>query len=110
MSETVSRRSLVRRAAVAAAPAFVPNLLAQSKKMTVGFIGTGGRGNYLMDRLYAGSATRITVLGVCDTYAGNLNRAKDKVSTVENKPAKAYVDFQQLLADPEIQVVVIATP
>lgn len=110
MTESVSRRSLVTTAAIAAAPAFLPNLSAQSKKMTFGFIGVGGRGSYLLDRLYAGSSARVNVIGVCDTYAGNLNKNKDKVATVEGKSPKTYIDYQQLLADPNIQVVVIATP
>jgi len=108
MSEFVSRRGLMKSAAIALPAA--PALLAQSGKHTVGFIGTGSRGNYLMDRYYAGSKERINVLGVCDTYAGHLNRAKDKVQTVGGNTPKAYVDYKELLANPDIQVVVIATP
>ena len=106
MQDSLSRRGLVKLTAAAA----VPNLLAQAKKHTLGYIGTGGRGNYLMDRAYAGSRNRVTVLGVCDTYAGHLNRAKDKVQTVEGTTPKTYVDYNELLANRDIQVVVIATP
>jgi predicted dehydrogenase len=109
MSDSVSRRSLVKTATLAVAPAFISRLSAANEQ-TIGFIGTGSRGNYLMARLYAGSRSRVRVLGVCDTYQGHLNRAKDMVQTEEKKTPQAVVDYKELLANRDIQVVVIATP
>jgi predicted dehydrogenase len=109
MSKSLSRRSLVKSATLATAPAFVQSLSAQNRH-TVGFIGTGGRGYYLMERMYVGSGPRVETLGVCDTYQGNLNRAKDRVQTMGGNTPKTYVDDRELLRDSNIQVVVIATP
>jgi predicted dehydrogenase len=108
MSDSVSRRSFVKAAALAAAPAAIP-ALGQSK-ITVGTIGTGGRGNYLLQRLHAGDAARTEAVALCDTYAGNLNRVKDSVATLWGRTPKTYVDYKELLADPNVQVVIIATP
>src|ERR1700688_70108 len=52
----------------------------------------------------------IEVVAVCDTYKGNLARAKDRVQTMGGNSPKTYEDFQQLLADPNIDAVVISTP
>src|SRR5688572_30620073 len=109
MSDPVSRRNFVKTATIAAAPAFIPSLSA-ADEVTVGVIGTGGRGYYLMERLYVGSGPRIKVLAVCDTYQGNLNRAKDRVQTMGKNTPMAVVDYKEVLASNDINTVIIATP
>jgi predicted dehydrogenase len=109
MSDSVSRRKLVTAAALSAAPAVIPALGA-SHEITFGVIGTGGRGNYLMERLYAGSGSRVKILSVCDTYTGNLNRAKDRVQTMGKNSPQAVADYMQVLANKDVQAVIIATP
>jgi predicted dehydrogenase len=108
MSQPVSRRSVVK-AAVAAAPAVMP-ALAASDQVTVGVIGTGGRGYYLMERLYAGSGRNARILAVCDTYEGNRNRAKDRVQTIGKNTPTTHIDYQEVLANRDINTVIIATP
>jgi len=109
MSDAVSRRKFVASAALTAAPAVLP-ALASSRGHTFGVIGTGGRGNYLMERLYVGSGSRVKILSVCDTYQGNLNRAKDRVQTMGKNTPQAVVDYNEVLANRDVQVVIIATP
>ena len=70
MSE-ISRRNLLRKTAVAAGPALV-SALGQNNKLKVGVIGMGGRGYYLMERLYVGSKDQVEVGHVCDTFQGHL--------------------------------------
>lgn len=115
MSE-LSRRNLLRRsaatattAATAAGPALV-SALGQNNKMKVGFIGVGGRGYYLMERLYVGSKDLVEVGHVCDTFQGHLARGKDRVQTMGGNSPKTTADYLELLADPSLDVVVIATP
>ncbi len=108
-STNPSRREFVRAAGVAAAPALVSAQNANSE-LQLGWIGTGGRGYYLMDMLYKGSAKPFKVVATCDTYTGNLNRGKDRVQTMGGNTPKTYVDYHELLADKSIDAVVIATP
>ncbi len=63
-----------------------------------------------MERLYVGSGARVKVLGVCDTYEGNLNRGKDRVQTMGKNTPQTYVDYQALLSNRDINTVIIATP
>jgi predicted dehydrogenase len=111
MIETLSRRGFIKRsgAVLAAAPAL---LAAQSAndKLTVGWIGTGSRGDYLMQRMYVDNKDVAQVVAVCDAYTGNLARAKDRVQTLGGNTPKTYADYHELLADPSIDVVFIATP
>ncbi len=104
---SASRRTFVK--ASVAAPAVLSAFGAGGKVVT-GHIGTGSRGYYLMERLYKGSPELAQVAAVCDTYSGNLARAKDRVQTMGGNTPKTYVDYRELLADPAVEAVVIATP
>jgi len=112
MKEDISRRNFVKTSAglaVASVPGILPALGA-SDKVQIGWIGVGSRGYYLMDRLYTASKPMVEVVAVCDTYQGHLARAKDRVQTMGGNTPKTYEDFQQLLADPNVDAVVISTP
>jgi predicted dehydrogenase len=112
MSDHLSRRNFMRRTAgtaMAAGPAVV-SALGQNNQITVGVIGAGGRGNYLMDMYYLAKPEGVTIAAVCDTYRGNLNRAKDKVQTKQGAAPKAVIDYQEILADKSVDAVIIATP
>jgi predicted dehydrogenase len=101
MQDDVSRRNFVKTAALVAAPGI---LLAQNAgtKIRVGWIGVGGRGSYLLDRMKQGAGDQVQVTAVCDTYAPRLNASKDKVQTLWQNTPKAYEDFRELLADPNV--------
>lgn len=110
MRDSISRRKFVTAAAIAAAPAVVP-ALGQNDKLHVAWIGAGTRGFYLMQRYYAGgNADSSQIVAVCDAYKGNLARAKDLVQTQQGSAPKTYEDYRELLKDPSIDVVVIASP
>jgi predicted dehydrogenase len=110
MSEQITRRGFVGTAgALSLGPAVLPARGA-NEKFTVGFIGGGGRGNYLLDRLYAGSSDLVQVTAVCDAYEGRLARAVASVQKQGQNTPKAYKNYKELLADKSVDVVVIATP
>lgn len=77
---------------------------APSDQINVGVIGTGGRGQLLMDRFAQNPSVRFTA--VCDVYEPNLEAG---LSAAKGK-AKAYRHYQELLADKSIPIVIIATP
>ena len=113
MLDDTSRRNFLKSAGVAltAAPAVVPALGAD-KKLNIAWIGTGTRGNYLMQRFFAVPANKeeVDVVAVCDAYKGYIARSRDLIQSNGGKPPKTYEDYRQLLADPSIDAVVIATP
>ncbi|NUN01644.1 MAG: Gfo/Idh/MocA family oxidoreductase [Bryobacteraceae bacterium] len=112
MSDELSRRNFIRNsagAALVAGPAILPALGA-NEKVQVGWIGTGSRGNHVMGMMYKAVPELVTVTAVCDTYTGNLNRAKDAVQTQGGNTPKTYVDYREVLRDPSIDVVFICTP
>jgi predicted dehydrogenase len=84
--------------------------LAANDVIHAGFIGTGSRGYYCLERLYQGCKGMAVVTAVCDTYAGNLERGKQRVQSMGGNTPKTYVDYRELLADKSIDAVFIMTP
>jgi len=111
MKNDVSRRAFMKQsgAALAAVPAIL-GAQGANEKLNIGWIGAGTRGYYLMERMYAENAKVAQVTAICDAYTGNLARAKDRVQTLGGNTPKTYADYHELLADPSIDVVFIATP
>jgi predicted dehydrogenase len=89
---------------VKGAPAFLKSVHAANNQTPFGIIGTGGRGQYLLGLLQGVDNGRC--LAICDIDDESL--AKGLKST--NSSPKTYKDYRQLLADPSIESVIIATP
>src|SRR6266853_3331792 len=112
MKDPVSRRDFMKTsagAAILAAPGILPALGANNK-VRVGWISVGSRGSDLVDRMNAGSHDMVEVTAVCDTFTGRLAAGKDKIQTLWHNSPKTYEDYLELLQDPNIDAVVIATP
>ena len=82
-------------AAMAASPA---------ERIVAGLIGSGGRGRTVMGRFQRHDD--IEIAGVCDVYEPNL----EKGLSAAGAGAKAYRNYKQLLANKDINVVIIASP
>jgi predicted dehydrogenase len=83
---------------------------APSEVITIGCIGVGGQGNGLMGNFLGSAACR--VVAVCDVDATRLDKARQRVDNQYQAPGTcaAYGDYRELLAHPDLDAVVIATP
>ncbi len=136
-TSAVTRRQFVRRSAgvlgaALAMPTLIPasalgrnGAIAPSERITMGFIGVGTQGG---GHLLGGAWTYVTggytsrkdvqVLAVCDVWKERREQACQRVNAhytevfgKENyKSCQAYTDFRQVLARPDIDAVLIATP
>jgi predicted dehydrogenase len=101
----LSRRGLLAGSAFAiVTPRAVRGSQANSK-ISVGLIGSGNRGSYDASIVNADPRARVTAL--CDLYDDRLEKAAQQIKSPQ---AKLYRDFEKLLASPDIDAVVIATP
>jgi len=108
-----SRRNFLRTsigvaAAIASASKFAPSLLSApspSKVIGVGCIGLGTRGGDLIN--IVANIPDVKVVAVCDVYAPHRQKG---IERSKNPDVKAYVDYRELLADKNVDAVVIATP
>jgi predicted dehydrogenase len=100
------RRQFLKSVGAAAAVA-VPAAaqVASTAPIGVGLIGCGGRGSYLAritDQL--GAQEGVKIVAVADIYQPRLER------TATRYKAKGYRSAAELIADPEVKIVIVATP
>ncbi len=107
---TITRRRFLRRATALAAGAplvvrpgvlAAPGLPGPSDRVTVGFIGTGGRGQQLMRQLPADSQ----IVAICDCYVKRSEQANQRFGTKYT----VYQDYRKILERKDIEAVVIPT-
>lgn len=91
--------------AVARAP------LGPNDTLRVGIVGPGGRGTSLLKDFFEHSQQQNARLtAVCDIWSLPREAAAARVKEVHGTPPKVYRRFEELLADPDIDAVIIATP
>lgn len=81
-------------------------VLGANQRVVMGIIGSGGRGRGLMQIFLNAKTCPVEFAGVCDVYEANLVQGMQIAGT----RAKNYEDYRELLANRDIQAVIIATP
>jgi len=111
--EEVSRRRLLQAAlpATLAAPLFVPatalgrdGAKAPSDRINLGIIGVNGMGRSNLAN--CAKHPDVTVTAICDVST----ERREKAVALHKGTAKGYTDFRELLANKEVDAVIIAPP
>ena len=74
--------------------------------VSFGIIGTGGRGTYVGGHMARDARARLTA--ICDIYPDRIDRAKTQIPGADK--ARVYRDLKELLSQPDLDAVLIATP
>lgn len=99
MNQPASRRSFLGTIAAASAV----RVLGANDRIRLGAIGTGGRGQHLMER--ANNAGGIQWVAICDAYDVHRNKAAQIAGT----PVEQYGDYRRVLDRKDIDAVIVAT-
>lgn len=108
-----TRRDFMKAAGAAGVAAFaatrfnVARAQNANSRLGVGVIGCGGRGSHLSDQLMRlrEDGEAVDFVAACDAYRPRMHRLARHVKA----PAQ-YMNHRDLLADPAVDVVIIATP
>ncbi len=101
----LTRRTLLQASTSLAALALpMSKALGANERLNIGLIGTGGRCRHLMPALAKVPNTRMMAL--CDVYEPNIELAQK----LADPKAVVYKDFRTLLANRDIDAVLIASP
>jgi hypothetical protein len=108
-------KTAMKTGALIAVPHLIPGRalgkagsVAPSERITLGAIGIGNRGRYVLGCFLREPDLRCAA--VCDVRADNRQRAKDMVDAHNgDKDCTPYVDMRELLARDDIDAVLIAT-
>lgn len=110
------KKTAIASAAIAAAPLLRPTLYGQApsanvvganSRINVGYIGVGGQGYnaHVTIMKTNAAANNIAQVAVCDVWKKRVDRAKTSIGG----DCKGYSDYNQLLAQKDIDAVVIST-
>ena len=121
MKNQINRRGFIKNnlaaaLAVSAFPTIVPisvlgkeGQVAPSNRITMGCIGTGPQGRGVMGNFLAQPEAR--VVAICDLIPANWKQAQDQVNKAyQNQDCALHHQYEELLARPDIDAVLIATP
>ena len=107
----VSRRNFLTNTSIGATAAWTivkPESVrgsAANSAVSVGLLGTGGRGSRVAG--YAQANTRGRVIALCDLFDEQIENAKKKIEVPD---AVVYKDMDKFLSADDIDAVIIATP
>jgi predicted dehydrogenase len=93
-------------AAITVSRSFSTKARGANERLGIGFIGCGGRGNghlKVVHWLKSQGKEPIELVAACDTYRPRMQRV------VDGYKVKGYMDHRELLADPNVDIVCIAT-
>ncbi len=110
---TTRRRFLSTSTAAFAAPFILTSRRAAAaeasgRTIRLGHIGVGGQGSGLLNNFL--SVPGAKSVAIADPFRQRREAAGQKVKEIQGHEPKLYNDFRELLADPNIDAVVIATP
>ena len=109
MNQDLKRRTFLLGGALAAGVASPADQLAPVReKVVLGVIGSGSRGTFVMTVFQKEPALRVGA--ICDVYEPNLERAISTAAKAQGGAPKVYRNYRELLADKDVQAVLIATP
>jgi predicted dehydrogenase len=93
---------------IAGGGALVAHAAPPSDQVTLGVIGAGSRGTFVMTTFQKDQALRVGA--ICDVYEPNLERGVSTAAKTQNGAPRMYRNYKELLADKNVQAVLIATP
>ena len=112
--EKTNRRTFLKQAGLLSLFTIVPSKvlggpgrIAPSDQLTKGIIGTGGIGR---SSYHFTSNDACRLISVCDVDSGHLQKAIDMGREKLGLELKGYHDFRDLIHDPNVDIVHIATP
>lgn len=100
----------VTRRSFAAAALAAPLARSANSRIGLGVIGTGGRGNAHFRDLARLKDLNFAIQGVCDVWTPAREAAAETVRKEWGNAPRATSDYREMLAWPEIDAVIIASP
>ena len=110
---TIDRRQFISTGIGLAAALAPAGLRARgpNDRIGLGIIGCGSRGNYLLGETFAAAADRVEIVALADVWAVARDAMAHRVASTGGRAApKLFARYPDLLAMPQVDAVIIATP
>lgn len=106
----MKRRTAIQTGALSALAFQIPSAMSANDTVRLAVLGCGVRGSQHIDEIQACSELNVEIGAVCDVWKPALEDAAEKVHDNQDARPKTYDDYRDVLNDPSIDGVVIATP
>src|SRR6267143_5476771 len=109
--DTVSRRDFLAAGAVLLSARSYSRIIGANDRIQIGLIGCGHRsaGHRQMLKMSAETDPNFDLRSVCDLWSVNRERAADDAQRLFGKRPKTFQYSEEMLADPDLDAVMIAT-
>ena len=110
---TIDRRQFISTGIGLAAALAPAGLRARgpNDRIGIGIIGCGSRGNYLLGETLAAAADRVDIVALADVWTVARDAMAHRVASTGGRAApKLFARYPDLLAMPQVDAVIIATP
>src|SRR5579871_271672 len=97
-----------RRKFLLTAGAMAASTAPAADRISLGVIGSGSRGTFVMTVFQKDPSVRVGA--ICDVYEPNLEKPVSTASQAAGTKPRIYRNYKELLADREVDAVLIATP
>ena len=114
--QETTRRGFIRSTvaaglAVSGASAVSPGqVIGANDRINLGLIGCGGRGRWIMQNMVKPANANTALVAVNDIWKHRQETYPSEAADQFGLKPKVYADYRQLLEDPEVDAVIIATP
>jgi predicted dehydrogenase len=108
-----SRRTFLGSLAAGSAAAATPparEKLSPNDRIQIGLIGAGSRGRFHVADLSRLKAENIAIVAVCDVHRPDLDGLAERAGAAFGTAVKKTADYRELLANPEVDAVILAAP
>ena len=97
-------------AAVPSTAAGAARVIGANDRINLGLIGCGGRGRWIMQNMVHPANANSPLVAICDIWKERQNTYPGEAETLYGVKPKVYADYHDLLADADVDAVIIATP
>jgi len=116
--DTISRRGFIRASAAAGAALALPQMTAASAaraigandRINLGLIGCGGRGRWILQNMVQPANANTALVAAADIWRLRQETYPDEAAGLYGLKPRMYADYRELLDDPDVDAVIIATP
>ena len=97
-------------AGLASARPAAARAIGANDRINLGLIGCGGRGRWVMQNMVHPANANTALVAACDIWKHRQDTYPDEAEKLYGLKPKVYADYRELLEDPDVDAVIIATP
>ncbi|MBI3117124.1 MAG: Gfo/Idh/MocA family oxidoreductase [Candidatus Hydrogenedentes bacterium] len=110
LETAVAMGAIAGLAAAQPGAAGAARVIGANDRINIGLIGCGGRGRWVLQNMVHPANANTALVAVCDIWKQRQETYPGEAEKLYGLKPKVYADYRELLADADVDAVIIATP